>query len=59
MLKDLFIYHSFPESVKGKEEKLVTWEREKRIRMPNGKTYVYRYRITEECLGLVKIEEKP
>ena len=42
----------------GKEGKIVSWEREKRIRMPNGKTYVYRYRITEESLGRVRSEEK-
>jgi|GEM_PF-1536336 len=36
---------------------VVTWEREKKIRMPNGRTYVYRYRITEESLGLIRIEE--
>ncbi|MCS4538649.1 MAG: hypothetical protein HYY67_07325 [Thaumarchaeota archaeon] len=42
----------------GKEKwKIVSWEREKKIRKSNGKTYVYRYRITEESLGLIRIEE--
>jgi len=40
-----------------KKRKLVTWEREKRIQMPNGKTHVYKYRTTEKCLGFVRMEE--
>lgn len=37
---------------------MVTYEREKKIRVKD-KIYVYKYRITEENLGLIRVESLP